>query len=99
MNSLPRDGEIIISAVIQTWKDELQRHLKSTDDLRLCIYYGKDRTKLLTELHQQDLVMTTYSVARLDWKASDAQLENRSTLYSFKWKRIVLDEGIVSIIH
>ncbi|MCJ1252016.1 hypothetical protein MMC30_009254 [Trapelia coarctata] len=79
--------------LIQTWKDELQRHLKSTDDLRFCVYYGKDRTKLLKELHRHDLVITTYSVVRLDWKASSAEPENRSTLYSVKWRRIVLDEA------
>lgn len=95
MHSRLKVGQTIIVAVIQTWKDELQRHLKSTDDLSVRIYYGKDRTKYLRELHHQDLVITTYSVVRLDWKASITQPENRSTLYGIKWSRIVLDEGII----
>jgi len=88
-------GQIITVVVIQTWIDELHRHLKSTDVLRFCVYYGKDRTKLLKELDRHDLVITTYSVVRLDWKASSSEPKNRSTLYSVKWRRIVLDEGII----
>ena len=69
------------------------RHLRPDAAIRYCVYYGKDRTKYLGELDRYDLVITTYSVVRLDWKASITQPESARTLHSAKWGRIVLDEG------
>ena len=57
------------------------------------MYYGKDRTKCLKELNSYALVITTYSVVRLDWKRWLADPENPLTLHFVKWGRVVLDEG------
>lgn len=69
------------------------RHLKPSDAIRYCVYYGKDRTKFLQDLKQYSLVITTYSVVRLDWKTKITQPENALTLHSVNWGRVVLDEG------
>lgn len=76
------------------------RHLKPSNAIRYCVYYGKDKTKFLKELEQYSLVITTYSVVRLDWKTKMAQPENSLTLHSVNWGRVVLDEGayILSIL-
>lgn len=40
------------------------------------------------------LVITTYSVVRLDWKRWLAEPDNPLTLHATKWRRVVLDEGV-----
>lgn len=58
------------------------------------IYYGRDRTRLLKDLQNYSLLITTYSVARKDWQASKVGREpSTPNLYDFTWGRIVLDEG------
>lgn len=95
-------------AVIQTWKDELKeyvtqpscrsslmtiRHLQP-DSLTYCEYYGPRRSESFDKLVLHDLVLTTFSIVRQDWKRSqDPQTERKETLYAIKWNRIVLDEG------
>ena len=76
-----------------TRKAKSPRHLKVPNAVRTGVYYGKDRNKLLTELASYDLVITTYSVVRLDWKTSLSQPSDTLTLHSARWGRIVLDEG------
>ena len=73
----------------------LVRHLHPDSAIKYCVYYGKDRTKCLDELDRYDLVITTYPVVRLDWKASLSQSWSGRTLHGTKWTRIVLDEGNV----
>ena len=70
------------------------RHLRSSESLKYCVYYGKDRTKYLGQLEKYGLVITTYSVVRLDWKTWLAEPDNLLTLHATKWRRIVLDEGV-----
>jgi SNF2 family DNA or RNA helicase len=76
----------------------LSRHLKP-DAINYCIYYGKDRATYLRELQNYDLVITTYSVVVLDWKAMTSPPEGRHILHDRNWGRIVLDEGNVPPMH
>ena len=57
------------------------------------MYYGKDRSSHLDELEKYKLIITTYSVVRLDWKAWLQDPKSRKTLHSIHWFRVVLDEG------
>lgn len=84
---------VVPKTLIQMWKDELQKHLRSPDSLKYCVYYGKDRTNYLEQLENYELVITTYSIVRLDWKAWLAGPRDRLTLHSTKWGRVVLDEA------
>ncbi|MCJ1473085.1 alpha-1,6-mannosyltransferase [Lambiella insularis] len=88
------DSRLMVNLiVIQTWTDELKRHLKSSDALTFCVYYGKDRTKYLRELERYCLVITTYSVTRSDWQSSRSEKYGQRTLHDVDWGRIVLDEA------
>lgn len=73
------------------------RHLRSIEQLKYCLYYGTDRTRYLKRLEDYSLVITTYSVVRLDWRKSlaqsNSQKEDCATLHEFNWGRVVLDEG------
>ena len=70
------------------------RHLRSADSLKYCVYYGKDRTRYLRQLENYQLVITTYSVVRLDWKTQLAEPDGALTLHTIQWRRVVLDEGV-----
>ena len=45
-------------------------------------------------------MITTYSIVRLDWKKSLAghDVGITQSLHALTWRRIVLDEGILSVI-
>jgi SNF2 family DNA or RNA helicase len=92
--------------VIQTWKDELKRFVTTlfcsacssitrhlTDAISYCEYYGPERGKVYDKLQSYDLVVTTFSVVRLDWKAHLSASETRATLHAIEWHRVILDEG------
>jgi SNF2 family DNA or RNA helicase len=50
------------------------------------VYHGSSREQFATQLHEYDVVLTTYDTLRSDW-------ENEGALLSVKWLRVVLDEG------
>lgn len=59
------------------------------------MYYGKGRKALLEDLGQNILVITTYSLVRMDWKVSlqETDAGQPCGLHSLTWERVVLDEG------
>lgn len=59
---------------------------------RICFttYHGSSRLTNFRRLTQNYIVLTTYDVLRLDFKAS----EERDTIYSHKWRRVVLNKGL-----
>jgi TATA-binding protein-associated factor len=61
--------------------------LKYAENLRPVLYTGnsRERTRLLSKLHQYDVVITSYEVVRNDI----------SSLEEFKWLYCILDEGHV----
>ncbi|KAL8824558.1 MAG: hypothetical protein Q9191_004973 [Dirinaria sp. TL-2023a] len=75
--------------VIQTWKDELQKHLKPSSAITYGVYYGKGRARILENLQDYKLVITTYAVVRKDWKSSKVKSEPKApNIYTFRWRRI-----------
>jgi hypothetical protein len=66
------------------------RHIQS-DALEVFTYHGRGRNISLERLSQYDIVLTTYETA-----ASDASTSRN--LSKISWFRIVLDEGILSLI-
>lgn len=93
--------------MIQTWKDELKRFVTTLfrsacsptirhlidDAISYCEYYGPERDKVFDKLQSYDLVVTTFSVVHLDWKAHLSASETRATLHAIEWHRVILDEG------
>ncbi len=74
------------------------RHLKPKY-ISYCEYYGPERTKLFGLLGSYDLVITTFSVVRQDWKSHSSETKGKSTVHDLEWHRIILDEGAFSYIH
>ena len=75
------------------------RHLQSTSGFKYCVYYGKDRHQHLKRIEDYALIITTYSVVRIDWKASLGGSDVGPNLYSSIWERLVLDEGKILQYH
>nr|XP_056706370.1 helicase-like transcription factor [Euleptes europaea] len=75
-------------SVLSNWTDQFEQHIDPAVHLNIYVYYGSERTKDPAILSRQDIVLTTYNVL-----ASDYSAKSNSTLHSFKWLRVVLDEG------
>jgi SNF2 family DNA or RNA helicase len=61
------------------------RHIHD-GQLRTALYHGSSRHLVVDDLHEQDVVLTTYETLRNDFEA-------KGPLYKRQWHRIVLDEG------
>ncbi|OAX84217.1 hypothetical protein ACJ72_01403 [Emergomyces africanus] len=81
--------------VMSNWRDQIKQHIHSDQGLQVLIYHGVGK-KEAKNLNDYDVVITTYGALVSDY----ALLENRipktkppNGLYSFRWRRVVLDEG------
>ena len=57
------------------------------------MYYGKDRGKHLERIADYAIIITTYSIVRIEWKATLSRSEVDPSLFTERWGRLVLDEG------
>ncbi|KAI1114304.1 SNF2 family N-terminal domain-containing protein [Nemania sp. NC0429] len=71
--------------VMNVWISEINRHLKA-GLLDVSCFHGNSRTRVLNDLREKDIVLTTYHTLMSDGKA-------RRLLQQLTWFRIVLDEA------
>lgn len=62
------------------------RHVRP-GGLKWLVYHGQKRQEMAAELHNNDVVLTTYDTLRSDWATY-------GPLYACSWARIILDEGM-----
>lgn len=70
------------------------RHIHE-GQIRAEIYHGSGRENHANKFRDADVVITTYETLRSEWAAS----KGTSPLYSWKWLRVVLDEGKQNLVH
>ncbi|HIC44448.1 MAG TPA: DEAD/DEAH box helicase [Sulfurimonas sp.] len=51
------------TSLLGNWKNEAQ---KFTPELRVCLYYGSERAKVLDDINKYDILITTYTLANID---------------------------------
>lgn len=75
-------------SVLSNWLDQFEQHIRADVTLKVYLYYGPERSRSVSFLSGQDVVLTTYNVLSLDFgnRAS-------SPLHKVNWLRVVLDEG------
>ena len=97
----PEAGPTLIVAplsVMSNWSGQIATHINTNSPLRVHTYHGNGRkTMKPKDFAGFDVVITTYGTLSVEWmpkgSKSASRLPRPSGLYSFKWRRIVLDEG------
>ncbi|KAF3760335.1 hypothetical protein M406DRAFT_269047 [Cryphonectria parasitica EP155] len=72
-------------STIYGWQQQITRHIRP-GELKSLVYHGHKRQDSAAELHNNDIVFTTYDTLRSDWAIY-------GPLYACSWTRIVLDEA------
>jgi SWI/SNF-related matrix-associated actin-dependent regulator of chromatin subfamily A3 len=73
----------------------MKLHIKPEHALRIMFYHGNRKQPITPQTIQNyDVVISTYESVSAEWfKQPSAQLPRKSGVFSFKWRRVCLDEG------
>ncbi|KAF4556886.1 SNF2 family N-terminal domain-containing protein 8 [Elsinoe fawcettii] len=96
-----RVGPTLIVApvsVMSNWSGQAELHVDKKASLKVYTYHGQGRKKMKAdEFKQYDIVITTYGTLSVEYMPKGSkkapQMPTKDGLYSFQWRRIVLDEG------
>ncbi|KAL2808194.1 SNF2 family N-terminal domain-containing protein [Aspergillus granulosus] len=80
------DGIVLIN----TWVKEIGNHLNQS--LKVLIYHGRSRKKLIQNVGDYDIAITTYNTLAKE-HASKLMGGPKSELHEYAWYRVVLDEA------
>lgn len=88
---LPINATLIIvtQPLLLSWEEQLSNHVVQ-GAMRYRRHHGKDRVNDFQHIAAMNIVLTTYHTLSADWKSSD---DSRRTIFSVRWRRIVLDEA------
>ncbi|KAK5558978.1 hypothetical protein LTR46_003167 [Exophiala xenobiotica] len=84
---------VVPFSLLDTWDAQLRRHLKP-NSLSWFKFHSSQKRKLLS-LGGHDIIITTYETLMGQMKKHNDPAWTKSTLFSFAWHRIVLDEAHV----
>lgn len=89
------DGPTLIVApkgVMSNWEDQISKHVKPEHMPKILRYHQVPKTGKYSksDFLQHDVVVTSYGKL-----VSDYQAGKKSGIFSFGWRRVVLDEGHV----
>ncbi|UKZ96823.1 uncharacterized protein TrAFT101_011599 [Trichoderma asperellum] len=81
---------IVPPPLLGTWEEQLSEHV-NPGSLNWCRHHGK--TKLAKDISYNgiSIVLTTYHTVSAEWKSH--KKHSSSTLFSTRWRRVILDEG------
>ncbi|KAH8698038.1 SNF2 family N-terminal domain-containing protein [Phaeosphaeriaceae sp. PMI808] len=82
---------IVPPTLLQTWEEQLQKHLRDVALLKVRRHHGSSRISTIDEARSCGLVITTYQTVETEWRAG--MVSESSLLFSVNWQRIVLDEA------
>ncbi|KAF4430540.1 SNF2 family domain-containing protein [Fusarium austroafricanum] len=79
---------VVPKSILIGWERQIESHI-GPGGIRIMTYHGPARQEQIAKLATYDVVLTTYEVLRQDF----TMRQERHTLYSHKWYRVVLDEA------
>ncbi|KAM0344159.1 hypothetical protein ACHAPU_007881 [Fusarium lateritium] len=79
---------VVPKSILLGWETQIDRHTVN-GTIKYITYHGSARYDQIPKLVEYDVILTTYETLRQDF----ASREQKQTLYSHKWYRIILDEA------
>jgi SWI/SNF-related matrix-associated actin-dependent regulator of chromatin subfamily A3 len=82
-------------SVMSNWSTQIKKHVKDEHALRIMFYHGTRKQPLNAEdIEKYDVVISTYDSVSSEWHSQNsAKVPRKSGVFSFKWRRVILDEG------
>ncbi|KAI9728153.1 MAG: hypothetical protein M1828_004614 [Chrysothrix sp. TS-e1954] len=85
-------------SVMSNWTQQAAAHVHPEHPLKFLVYHGSGQTNLSeAQLCEHDIVVTTYQTLAQEYMPRGAksveQVPRKTGLFSFEWRRVVLDEG------
>jgi SWI/SNF-related matrix-associated actin-dependent regulator of chromatin subfamily A3 len=87
-------------SVMSNWVQQIERHVKKENALKVLTYHGSSRKKKKmshNEFGEYDVVITTYGTLSTEYLPGGVRtpeiIPRKEGLFSVNWARVVLDEG------
>ncbi|KAH8828492.1 SNF2 family N-terminal domain-containing protein [Flagelloscypha sp. PMI_526] len=87
-------------SILSNWEKQIQDHVVE-GQLKYCIYHGTGRNLSTSDVSKYDVIVTTFQTVAgeinepAQGEPSTKKKKMENTLFTTKWKRIILDEGHV----
>lgn len=82
-------------SVMSNWSTQIEKHVKSEHALRVMFYHGTREEPITPKtIANYDVVISTYESVSSEWHSQKSTSRPKNSgLFSFKWRRVILDEG------
>ncbi|KAG0653087.1 Sucrose nonfermenting 2 3 [Hyphodiscus hymeniophilus] len=84
-------------SVMSNWAQQMKRHIKKENAMKVLTYYGGGRRKMThNDFAEYDVVITSYGTLASEYgkaKSVIAPIPRPDGIFSMNWARVVLDEG------
>ncbi len=85
-------------SVMSNWTQQIERHVRSNNALRILTYHGSNRKTMKAEdFAKYDVVISSYGTLSTEFAPRGTKnaepVPRTQGLFSMQWRRVVLDEG------
>jgi SWI/SNF-related matrix-associated actin-dependent regulator of chromatin subfamily A3 len=85
-------------SVMSNWSQQIERHVKSKNALKVLTYHGSSRKAMgAEEFGNYDVVISSYGTLSTEYlprgSKTPGPVPRKQGLFSMNWRRVVLDEG------
>jgi SNF2 family DNA or RNA helicase len=89
-------GTLIVAplALIKQWESEIHTKVTKSHSLKVLVHHGPNRTKSISKLTDQDVVITTYQVLTSEHGSCGEGPDGlKKGCFAVHWYRVILDEA------
>lgn len=100
MNDLSKRPSLVVAPTValMQWKNEIDQH--TNGKLKVYIYHGATKTAQIKDLHDYDVILTTYAVIEsvfrkqnYGFRRKNGLVKEKSVLHNIDFHRVILDEA------